>query len=116
MTHARLRLGAAGEELAACWYVDRGYRVLARNWRCKEGEIDLVCALGHSLVICEVKTRSSEAFGHPAEAVTLAKQQRLRILAGRWIDSGQLQFRPREIRFDVAAVLAGELEVIEAAF
>lgn len=116
MTRARMRLGAAGEELAASWYLARGYQVLARNWRCKEGEIDLVCALGHSLVICEVKTRSSAAFGHPAEAVTPAKQQRLRILTGRWMNSGQLHFRPREIRFDVAAVLAGELEVIEAAF
>ncbi len=71
------------------------------------------------LVVCEVKTRSSNAFGHPAEAVTPAKQQRIRRLAGAWMD----QARHRGdltgvdiVRFDVAAVLAGSLEMIEGAF
>lgn len=116
MTRARLRLGATGEDLAAAWYGDQGYDILARNWRCPEGEIDLICSRARRLVICEVKTRSSAAFGHPAEAVTVAKQRRLRLLATRWLAAGEAPFRPREIRFDVAAVLAGELEVIEAAF
>ena len=88
MTRARLRLGAAGEDLAAAWYEANGYRILARNWRCREGEIDLVCLRDRVVVICEVKTRSSDAFGHPAEAVTPAKQQRLRVLAGRWLEDG----------------------------
>ncbi|HMS89056.1 MAG: YraN family protein [Acidimicrobiales bacterium] len=116
MTRARLRLGAAGEDLAAAWYESNGYRILARNWRCREGEIDLVCLRDRVVVICEVKTRSSDAFGHPAEAVTPAKQQRLRVLAGRWLEDGAGGLRPRSVRFDVAAVLAGELDVIEAAF
>lgn len=116
MTRARLRLGAAGEDLAAAWYEANGYQILARNWRCREGEIDLVCLRSRVVVICEVKTRSSDAFGHPAEAVTPAKQQRLRILAGRWLEAHRAQVRPRSVRFDVAAVLAGNLDVIENAF
>ncbi len=116
MTHARLRLGAAGEDRAAAWYEANGYRVLDRNWRCGDGEIDLVCVRDRILVICEVKTRTTAAFGHPAEAVTATKQRKLRLLARRWLESASNGVRPAEIRFDVAAVLAGELEVIEAAF
>ena len=116
MTAARQALGARGEDQAAAWYRSQGYDIIARNWRCKEGEIDLICAKDRCLVICEVKTRSSAAFGHPAEAVTPAKQQRLRVLATRWLADGEQGLRPTQIRFDVAAVLAGELDVIEAAF
>jgi putative endonuclease len=114
MTARRLRLGAEGEALAAAWYEAHGYTVLARNWRCSEGEIDLVLHRGRAVVICEVKTRSSNAFGVPAEAVTSTKRAKLRVLASRWLE--QAPFRPTEIRFDVAAVLAGQLEIIEAAF
>ncbi len=61
-----------------------------------------------------MKTRTTAAFGTPAEAVTAAKQAKLRLLARRWLSTAG--FRPREIRFDVAAVLAGELELIQDAF
>jgi putative endonuclease len=116
VTHARLRLGAAGEQRAAAWYESNGYTVVARNWRCNEGEIDLVCTRRRLLVICEVKTRTSDAFGHPAEAVGARKQQKLRRLAQCWLEANEGVLRPSEIRFDVAAVLAGDLDVIEAAF
>lgn len=116
MTAARLRLGAAGEERAASWYAAQGYVVVARNWRCKEGEIDLICTKGRTLVICEVKTRSSLAYGHPAEAVTLAKQNRLRSLALLWLAQQDPPVRSDALRFDVAAVLPGSVDVIEAAF
>lgn len=116
MTAARRALGARGEDQAAAWYVAQGYEVLARNWRCRAGEIDLICAKDRRVVICEVKTRASAAFGHPAEAVTPAKARRLRVLASQWLADGEPPFRPTEVRFDVAAILAGELEVIEAAF
>ena len=116
MTRARLLLGAIGEDRAAAWYRSQGYEVLVRNWRCREGELDLICSVGDRLVVCEVKTRSSLAFGHPAEAVTRTKQQRIRGLAARWLAEGGAPFVPREIRFDVAAVLPGEISVIEAAF
>lgn len=114
MTSRRLQLGADGEALAAAWYEAHGYRVLARNWRCREGEIDLIAHRRRTVVICEVKTRTSDAFGVPAEAVNAAKQRKLRALASSWLD--EAPFRPTEIRFDVASVLAGRLEIIEAAF
>ena len=114
----RQRLGARGEQLVAEWYVARGYRVVARNWRCREGEIDLVLwSRRADLVFCEVKTRSSARFGLPVEAVTPTKRQRLRVLATRFLaaDDGSLAGRAG-LRFDVASVTAGRVEVIEAAF
>jgi putative endonuclease len=114
VTHRRLALGARGEALAADWYLANGYQVLDRNWRCREGELDLVLRRGRTLVVCEVKTRTTDAFGVPAEAVTHAKRQRIRRLAALWLH--EATFRPGQVRFDVAAVLAGRLEVIEGAF
>jgi putative endonuclease len=88
--------------------------VVARNWRCRDGELDLVLRLGRTFVFCEVKTRTSDAFGLPAEAVTRQKQARIRRLAARYLEDAPM--RPREIRFDVAAILGGRLEIIEGAF
>lgn len=114
MTRARRALGVQGEEAVAAWYVSNGYEVLARNWRCADGELDLVLGRGPTYVFCEVKTRSSLAFGAPVEAVTAAKQQRLRRLAARWI--GECGGPVAEIRFDVASVLDGRVEVLQGAF
>lgn len=116
MTKARQRLGAHGEDRATAWYRQHGYEVVARNWRCRDGELDLIVTRGDCLVVCEVKTRSSLTYGHPAEAVTHTKQRRIRGLASRWLAEGRAPFPPREIRFDVAAVLPDEVSVIEAAF
>jgi len=100
--------------VAAAWYEANGYEVVARNWRCRQGELDLVVRRGRTIVFCEVKTRSSTAFGAPVEAVTRAKQARLRLLAARWLEESA---RPAgEVRFDVASVLAGRLEVLHGAF
>lgn len=114
----RRALGAAGEERAAAWYRARGYEVLDRNWRRREGELDLVLGLGRTVVFCEVKARSGTAFGLPAEAVGPAKQTRVRRLAVQWLaeHAGHLGAPPALIRFDVAAVLADDLEILEAAF
>jgi putative endonuclease len=69
------------------------------------------------VVFCEVKARTTDAFGLPAEAVTRSKQLRLRRLAARWLASdGSAGGRSYELRFDVAAILAGELEIIEGVF
>ncbi len=114
MTGARRALGARGEELAASWYLDRGYEIVDRNWRCRDGEIDIVATRGSVLVVCEVKTRSSDAFGSPAAAVTPAKQRRLRRLAMAWLDGHGP--RGRHLRFDVAAVVGNTVTVIEGAF
>ena len=123
---ARRRLGDAGEALVARWYEARGFVVVDRNWRCREGELDLVCA-GHdrgasTLVFCEVKTRRSTAFGSPLEAVTVTKQRRIRVLARRWLEEqGSTGAHAPRLRFDVASVLAlpgvaPEITVVEAAF
>jgi putative endonuclease len=91
---------------------------VARNWRCREGELDLVVRRDGVLAFCEVKARSGTGFGIPAEAVTAAKQARIRRLAARWLaeQGANLRRRPGVIRFDVAAVLGDELEVFEEAF
>jgi putative endonuclease len=90
--------------------------VVARNWRGgRDGELDLILRHGGMAVFCEVKTRRSDAFGVPAEAVTVAKQARIRRLAARWLREAAT-FRPRELRFDVAAILDGKVEIIEGAF
>jgi putative endonuclease len=121
VSRRRLELGARGEELAAVWYTAQGYTMLDRNWRCREGELDLVLGRDGTVVFCEVKTRASVAFGLPAEAVTALKQQRLRRLAMRWLSARPAGGGWADLRFDVACVTlrAGaepELEVIEAAF
>lgn len=110
----RRRLGASGEQAAARAYLQAGYEVLDRNWRCRDGELDLIVARGHQVVFCEVKSRSSDAYGPPAAAVTPAKRRRIRHLAMRWLDEHGTH--GRVLRFDVAAVLDGVVEIIEDAF
>ena len=88
---------------------------MARNWRCRDGELDLIVRQGRIFVFCEVKARTTDAFGIPAEAVTRTKQARIRRLAARWLEE-DAPVRPREIRFDVAAILGGQLELLEGAF
>jgi putative endonuclease len=115
VTAAAQRFGRRGEALAAEWYLAQGYDVLARNWRCALGELDLVLSRGSVVVICEVKARTSDRFGTPAEAVTSAKQARLRRLAATWVVEAAPR-RPVALRFDVAAVSGGQVEVLEGAF
>jgi putative endonuclease len=110
----RAALGGFGEALAAERYRRRGYAVLERNWRCRAGEIDLICARGTTLVVCEVKARTGTAHGHPLEAVTRAKQIRLRRLAAVYLQRQQRRWT--EVRFDVVSVLDGTVDVVEGAF
>ena len=107
-------LGEFGEQAAAAHYRAHGYAVLERNWRCRVGEVDLICAHGGTVVFCEVKARTGSAHGHPLEAVTVVKQRRLRRLAAAYLR--QQGRRWAEVRFDVVAVLDGTLEVVEGAF
>ena len=114
MSERRRALGVEGEDLAAGWYESRGATVVARNWRCPAGELDLVVRDGSTIVFCEVKARTSSAFGSPLEAVTVDKQRRIRRLAAQWL--GQSPHRPARVRFDVVGVLGGQVEVVEDAF
>ena len=96
-------MGRRGEDAVARWYEARGYAVVARNWRCRAGELDLVLRGPDVLVFCEVKTRSGPGFGDPAEAVTAAKSARIRRLALRWLAAHGIGWR--ELRFDVVTVV-----------
>lgn len=102
MTTQRQAVGAYGERLAARHLQAQGLVLLDRNWRCADGEIDLILRDGDDIVFCEVKTRRGNRFGSPAEAVGHRKVQRLRRLATRWL--AEAAVRPREIRFDVVEV------------
>ncbi|KAA0023221.1 YraN family protein [Antrihabitans cavernicola] len=102
MSH-NIELGAHGETLAAQFLTDAGMRIECRNWRNRYGEIDLIVRDGNTTAFVEVKTRTGTRFGPPAEAVTFAKQARIRRLAMHWLveQSGPWV----EVRFDVVSVL-----------
>src|SRR5438093_5896634 len=96
-------LGRRGEDLAARYLEHSGLVLLSRNWRCPEGELDLVLTDGRQLVVCEVKTRTSTNFGTPAESVTDEKATRIRRLARRWLHSHRMPRCP--LRFDIVSIL-----------
>jgi putative endonuclease len=119
MTNERRAVGAYGERLAERHLQDQGLVVLERNWRCGDGEIDLILRDGPAIVFCEVKTRRGDTYGTPAEAISPTKIKRLRRLAARWLTERHV--RPREVRFDVVAVVAqpkgpARVEHLSAAF
>ena len=106
MDRRRQALGAYGEEVAAAYLVGQGLEILDRNWRRREGEIDIVARDGCCLVVCEVKTRRSLAYGSPLEAVTWRKAARLRRLAGWWVQDHPEETRTtRQVRVDVVGVV-----------
>jgi len=99
-------VGAYGEQLAVRYLVESGMQILDRNWRCNQGEIDIVAMDGECLVIVEVKTRRSLAFGSPVEAVTAVKAARLRRLASCWLaENRSLAGSVADVRIDVIGVL-----------
>ena len=112
-------LGRMGEQLAVEFLIRAGYTVLERNWRCRQGEIDIVAREGGTTVFVEVKTRSGVGYGHPFEALSLTKLARLRRLAGAWCET-----HPEvvgDIRIDAIAVISPPhesptIEHIEAVF
>ena len=99
----RQALGAYGERVAATHLTDQGLVVLDRNWRCPEGELDLVLRDGAVLVACEVKTRRGDGCGSPHEAVDPVRLERLHRLVWRWAEEHDV--RPEEVRVDLVAVL-----------
>ncbi len=109
-------LGDLGESAAATFYEQKGWKVLERNWRVAEGEIDLIVANNKSeLAFVEVKTRSSDVFGSGAEAVDWRKQQTIRKVAAAWMAQSDTYYETS--RFDVALVdPTGKVELIENCF
>jgi putative endonuclease len=113
----RSPLGARGELAALAHYRRAGYRLVAKNWRCSLGELDLVLSRGRTVVFCEVKTRRNVGMGAPFEAVTWRKQGKLRALAEAFLAASPIRWD--DVRFDVASVMAGDppaVYVFEAAF
>ncbi|WP_424638345.1 YraN family protein [Embleya sp. AB8] len=99
-------VGRYGERVAARYLTEAGMAVLARNWRCRDGEIDIVARDGRTLVVCEVKTRRAGGFEHPLAALGAVKVERLRVLAERWLLAHPAAGPPaREVRIDLVAVI-----------
>lgn len=96
--------GRSGEHRAAQYLIDAGYAILSRNWRCAFGEIDFVAARGDEVVIVEVKSRRSDAYGHPFEAVDARKRARLWRLSTAWAAAHPDAARGRRLRVDVIGV------------
>jgi putative endonuclease len=108
-------LGNLAEEQAARYLTQKGYHILARNFRVNGGEIDIIAKQRNTLVIVEVKQRASCAFGGPLAAITAAKQQRITRTTAQFIKINK-GLRYDAIRFDVICILAGKIEHIEHAF
>lgn len=104
--------GAAGEEAAAAFLTARGLRVVARNFRVKGGEIDLVCRDGAETVFVEVRLRRSAAYGGAAASITAAKRAKLILAARHWL----VRHGERPCRFDCVLIQAGEIEWLKSAF
>ena len=99
---SRHDIGRMGEDHAEEYLRSAGWDVVHRNWRCSEGEIDIIAKDGDTLVVVEVKTRRSHVFGPPQLAVTSRKMARLRTLAGVYLGAQEERFR--HIRIDVIAI------------
>ena len=113
----RQHSGAAAEERAAQLLLGAGYAIVARNYRCRLGELDIVARRGAQLVIAEVRLRSSRAFGGPAASIGAAKRARI-VRATRYLLLRQPQLAELDVRFDTLLLSAsdGPIEWIEAAF
>jgi putative endonuclease len=96
-------LGQEGEQAAVSYLEGCGFRILDRNWRCADGEIDIVAVERQTFVVCEVKTRSGTRYGTPLDAVGRTKQRRLRRLAAQWLNAHGIRFE--QIRIDVLGLL-----------
>jgi putative endonuclease len=108
---AKDELGARGECLAADHLTDAGLEILDRNWRCSQGELDIVARDRDEVVFVEVKTRSSVLFGHPFESITSTKVARLRRLAAAWCE--EHPGSGAAIRIDAVAVIVPARGAIE---
>lgn len=104
-TESRAEIGAQGEQLAVDYLGQLGMRVLARNWRCRYGELDVIAGDARTVVFVEVKTRTGEQFGGVAQAVTPSKVRRLRRLAGLWL--AQQSGSWASVRIDVIGIQIG---------
>ena len=104
-------LGRAGEERAVRHLRAHGYDILERNWRCPQGELDIVALRRGTLVFVEVKTRTTLAYGHPFEAIDTRKRRRLWKLAHAWMQAHPDQAHGRPMRVDVIGIVGDDPDV-----
>lgn len=95
--------GHEGESLAVAYLQQRGFTILARNWRCREGELDIVANDGDAIVAVEVKTRRGLGYGAPLESITYLKARRLRRLLALWLR--ERNRNARRIRIDAVGII-----------
>lgn len=118
MASGHLKRGEQGETAAVDYLLQKRYRILDRNWSCRQGELDIVCERKGTIVFVEVKTRDIQGMVEPVEAITATKQKRIARAASRYLSEKKLWDRPS--RFDFMVVLCeGDhftLEHIEHAF
>ncbi|GGC60902.1 YraN family protein [Hoyosella rhizosphaerae] len=113
LANQQITLGRKGEDIAANYLVQRGFTLLDRNWRCRYGELDLVCAAdSDTLVFVEVKTRSTLTCGHPCESVSSRKLERMRHLARLWLSQHSRSWRT--VRFDIVGIIVDAAVDLEA--
>ncbi|WP_091232931.1 YraN family protein [Microbacterium sp. 3J1] len=105
--------GRAGESRAVEYLTGRGYDIIERNWRCPQGEIDIIASTGAHLAVVEVKTRRSSAYGHPFEAVDARKLRRLWQLAFAWAAVHPDEVRGRDIRVEAIGITGPDPAVAE---
>jgi len=106
--------GNLGEDIAAAYLKKQGYKILARNYATKDGEIDIVATLGKTLVFVEVKARATNAYGGGAAAVSRVKQQKITKTALAYIKENNLKFDA--LMFDIITLTDGRAEHIKNAF
>ncbi|WP_028573821.1 YraN family protein [Desulfonatronovibrio hydrogenovorans] len=105
MADQRISLGRFGEEVAGSYLSEKGYQVLERNWRCRQGELDIICTRGKTIIFVEVKTRSQDSPGHADEALGYSQRLKLLRTASHYLCStGQWA---KQCRFDFISVTAG---------
>ena len=106
------------EDLVAGLYQRDGYEIIARNWHCREGELDIVAVLQvarvETIVVVEVRSRASNYFGSALESVTPAKQKKLRSATKKFLASQSISYSA--VRFDVVSVLGAKIEIVRDAF
>ena len=113
MENAKQALGKEGESLAKKYLEDKGFCVILQNYKCKTGEIDLICVKEKLLVFCEVKTRRSLIFGIPAEAVNATKIRHIRRVASWYLSQKMCinrLYSDFDMRFDVIEIVFVEQE------
>ena len=115
MQQNKRQTGAAYEEQAARFLLEQGYQILERNYRCRQGEIDVIARDGSYLVFVEVKYRSSRQAGHPMEAVNRSKQRKI-IRTAMYYCYQQKVADAQACRFDVVSILGDQTELVKHAF